>query len=174
MYPNKTACFSGYRPNKFSFILLNGQEAYLELEARIKVEILKTVQDGYDTFLCGMAMGFDLVCGNIVLQLKQDHPECRDIRLIAVPPYHGHRFTGPWGVIHSLVMGQADEIIYPTDQQYSHVYHIRNRYMVNISSRLICYFDGQPGGTDYTVDYARKKGLEIINLHPNASEGGHR
>ena len=79
-----TACFSGYRPQKFSFILLNGQEAYLALEARIKAEIMKAVDEGFDTFLCGMAMGFDLVCGNIALQLKQDQPEFRDIRLVAV------------------------------------------------------------------------------------------
>lgn len=167
----QTACFSGYRPEKFSFILLDGQEAYLELEARIKAEVGKAVNDGYDTFLCGMAKGFDLICGSIVLRLKQDKPEYANIRLIAVPPYHGHRFYGPWGVIHSLVMGKADEVIYPTDKQNSHVYHIRNRYMVNNSSRLICYFDGQPGGTSYTIDYARNKGLEIINLHQTITAG---
>lgn len=55
----QTACFSGYRPEKFSFILLDGQEAYLELEARIKAEVAKAVNEGYDTFLCGMAKGFD-------------------------------------------------------------------------------------------------------------------
>ena len=171
MTSNKTACFSGYRPGKFSFILLDGQEAYLNLESQIQAEIIKAMEDGYDTFLCGMAMGFDLVCGSNVLRLKQNHPECSKLRLIAVPPYHGHRFDGPWAVIHSLVMNNADEVIYPTDQQNSHVYHIRNRYMVNNSTRLICYFDGQPGGTSYTVDYALKKGIEIINLHPKASEG---
>jgi len=129
------------------------------------------MDDRYDSFLCGMAMGFDLVCGSNLLRLKQSNPECSNLRLIAVPPYHGHGFAGPWGIIHSLVMSQADEVIYPTDKQNSHVYHIRNRYMVNHSSRLICYFDGQPGGTSYTVDYARKKGIEIINLHPEATEG---
>jgi len=57
MLKEKTACFSGYRPEKFSFILLNGQEQYLRLEARIKTELTKAVQEGYDTFLCGMAKG---------------------------------------------------------------------------------------------------------------------
>ena len=160
-----TACFSGYRPGRFSFILLGGQEAYLNLEARIQTAIMKSMEEGYDTFLCGMAMGFDLVCGNIALRLKQEKPECYELRLIAVPPHHGHGFTGPWGVLHSLVMSKADEIIYPTDKQNSQVYHVRNRFMVNNSSRLICYYDGQSGGTEYTVSYATKKGLEIINLY---------
>ena len=156
----RTVCFSGYRPEKFSFILLNGQEQYLKLEARIKAELTKAIQDGYGTFLCGMAKGFDLVCGNITLSLKENDPVFAHTKLIAVPPYHGHRFDGPWGIIHSLVMGKADEVIYPTDQQNSHVYHIRNRYMVNHSSRLICYYDGQAGGTKYTVRYAEDKGVE--------------
>ena len=90
-----TACFSGYRPNKFSFILMNVQEAHLNLEARIQAEVIKAVEDGYDTFLCGMAIGFDLVCGSNKLCLKQDHPECSKLRLIAVPPHHGHGFTDP-------------------------------------------------------------------------------
>ena len=119
----KTACFSGYRPEKFSFILINGQEPYLKLEARIKAEFVKAVKDGYDTFLCGMAKGFDLVCGSIFLSMKEKSTEFAHTKLIAVPPYHGHRFDGPWGIIHSLVMGKADEVIYPTDQQNSHVYH---------------------------------------------------
>lgn len=164
MLSDQTACFSGYRPEKFSFILLDGQEAYLKLESRIKTEVIKALEDGYDTFLCGMAKGFDLVCGGVILQLKQDYLEYSGLRLVAVPPYRGHGFSDPWGVIHSLAMSRADEIIYPTDRQNSHVYHIRNRYMVNHSSRLICYYDGQPGGTDYTVKYAQQKGLEIINL----------
>ena len=33
-------------------------------------------------------------------------------------------------------------------------------------SRLICYYDGLAGGTEYTVDYANKKGVEVINLAP--------
>ena len=119
MTSNKTACFSGYRPGKFSFILLDGQEAYLNLESRIQAEIIKAMDNGYDTFLCGMAMGFDLVCGSNVLRLKQNHPECSKLRLIAVPPYHGHRFDGPWGVIHSLVMNNADEGLYPTPRGIS-------------------------------------------------------
>ena len=162
------ACFSGYRPSKFSFPLLGDQEAYRKLESEIKAEVLKAVNDGYAAFLCGMAEGFDLLCGQIVLELKQGHGDCSGLFLTAVPPYRGHRFSGTWGIIHKRLMSLADEIVYPTDRQNSHVYHIRNRYMVNNSTRLICYYDGQAGGTKYTVEYARRKGLEIINLHPRA------
>ena len=36
--------------------------------------------------------------------------------------------------------------------------------MVDNSSVCVCYLNRESGGTAYTVDYARKNGLEIINL----------
>lgn len=164
MDKGKTVSFSGYRPEKFSFILMDNQEAYLHLESRIRSEIIKAALDGYDTLLCGMARGFDLVCGNIAIQLKQDLVEWSNLRLIAVQPYRSHDFSGPWGIMHSLVMSRADKVVYSAEKYSRQVFHVRNRYLVDHSSRLICYYDGQAGGTDYTVKYAKNKGLQIINL----------
>ena len=43
----------------------------------------------------------------------------------------------------------------------------RNRHLVNHSSACICYLEKPTGGTAYTVNYARKCGLQIINLMEN-------
>ena len=43
-------------------------------------------------------------------------------------------------------------------------FHIRNAYMVDNSTRVIAAYNGTSGGTRNTVEYARKKGLEIINI----------
>ena len=40
----------------------------------------------------------------------------------------------------------------------------RDRYMVDHASLLIAAFDGSPGGTRYTVEYAMRRGLEIVDL----------
>ena len=42
--------------------------------------------------------------------------------------------------------------------------HRRNRHLVDHSGTCICYLTRSTGGTAYTVDYARKKGLRIINV----------
>ncbi len=42
----------------------------------------------------------------------------------------------------------------------------RNRYMVNRSSLLIALFDGLPGGTKKTIEYANQQGLEIRIIKP--------
>ena len=65
MTKRKTACFSGYRPEKFPFPLETGCEAYVNLQADITLAIGLAVKDGYVRFLSGMAGGFDLVCAGM-------------------------------------------------------------------------------------------------------------
>lgn len=162
----KTVCFSGYRPEKFTFNLLGDHEDYRTLESRIEAEIINAVNSGYSNFMCGMAKGFDLICGGMLLKVKQASPEYAILKLIAVPPYHGHNFSGIWGEIHRLVMHQADEIHCQVEKFSMYAYQARNRYMVDHSSRLICYYGGQTGGTHNTVMYARGKRVEVVNLFP--------
>ena len=40
----------------------------------------------------------------------------------------------------------------------------RDRYMVDHAQYCICYCGKATGGTAYTVRYARKKGVQIVNL----------
>ena len=40
----------------------------------------------------------------------------------------------------------------------------RDRYMVDHSAMLIAVFDGLPGGTRYTVQYAMERGVNVVDL----------
>jgi len=165
MERQKTACFSGYRPEKFSFIMHQGAGAYLALEKRIEEAILNAVDDGYSCFLCGMAKGFDLVAGSVVMALKESWAELADLDLVAVIPFQGHGFSGnPWHILYEMVLGAASEVVVLSPEYHSQVYHDRNRYMVDHSNRLICYYDGKKGGTGHTVKYAGEQGLTIVNI----------
>ncbi len=46
----------------------------------------------------------------------------------------------------------------------------RNQYMINNSSLVIALFNGLPGGTKQTIDYARAQGLEVIIIKPISQE----
>jgi len=159
-----TACFSGYRPGKFSYVLKNGNEAYLALRERIGQAISQALADGYTGFMVGMADGFDLTAGSVLLELKDKQPEKADVNLVAVLPFEGHRVSELWRGLHQLVLERADEVITLASKYHPRAYHDRNRYMVDHSSRLICYYDGIKGGTEYTVKYAERKGLTIVNV----------
>ena len=170
----KTLSFSGYRPDKFEFILHQGNEAYLELEKRIENAILQAVDDGYTSFICGAAKGFDLVAGSLVVALKESWAELAELNLVVVLPFQRQGFSSdPWRTLHRMVLGGASEVITLASKYHPQAYHDRNRYMVDHSSRLICYYDGHKGGTAYTVKYAYENGLIIVNVaEPVLRSGG--
>lgn len=67
-----TACFSGYRPEKSPFSLENKTSPqYLWLQQSIHNAIIEALRLGYLTFLCGMAKGFELLCADILLDIRE-------------------------------------------------------------------------------------------------------
>ena len=40
----------------------------------------------------------------------------------------------------------------------------RNMFLVDSSSMCVAYFNGKPGGTSNTVNYANKTGVPVLNL----------
>ena len=77
-------------------------------EQIVKNYILKLIGRGVDKFYCGMAKGFDLVCGNCVLELKKQYP----IKLIAcVPcPFQDKYFSETDKLLYRHVKNGADEV----------------------------------------------------------------
>ena len=136
----KTIAFSGYRTEKLP-------ENVDPIRIQLKKEVNKCIEDGYDTFLCGMAEGFDLMSAEIVLDLKKSY----SIKLICVIPFDDGREHGEK---YSNIANNADEKVVLSNQFSYDTYYKRNEYMVDNCDKLICYYDGRYGGTEYTVDYA--------------------
>ena len=124
-----TACFSGYRPEKFSFPLEAGCEEYINLQAKITRAIGEAVQAGYIRFLSGMARGFDLICAGILLEMKEVSSAYADIELVAVLPFSGHGFKSRWGIIHDLILEQANEVITLTSSRGRQAYLDRTQLL---------------------------------------------
>ena len=137
-------CFSGHR--KLPYAQLE------EIRKRLKSEVIQLINAGVDTFISSYASGFDTEAALTVNELKQDYP---NIKLVLVLPYR-QEINIPY-----------DECICLTEHYRKGCFHIRNRYMVDNSSYCICYLTENKGGTAYTVNYAKRQGLEIINIAPN-------
>ena len=155
-----TVCFSGYRPEKFGFDLNSpqGQRLTQDLEKCIQTLINK----GFENFIVGGAMGFDTLCGEILIKLKKDYPNTKIYSYIPFKNMHLY-FGAPWRDRQKLVLQNSFVTVLNRDF-YRGCYFERNRKMVDEAQVLVCYYDGAGGGTAYTENYARKKGLEIINL----------
>lgn len=151
----KTCCFTGHRNIP--------QEEKEAMTSRLEEIIARLFQAGITRFVAGGAMGFDTLAAQAVLRLRQKYPE---IQLLLALPCRSQ--TRGWSAEHiaqyEAIKAQANDVVY-TAQDYSRgCMQKRNRYMVDNSSVCVCYCTRGKGGTAYTVRYAEKKGLPVINI----------
>ena len=163
---NKVCCFTGHRSQKLPWGFNEQDERCLKMKEELYLEIEKSINEGYGTFLCGMALGFDTICAETVLQLKEKY---KFIKLIGALPCKNQDFK--WNTEqkkrYSNLLNQLDDIrcIY---EEYNGAECMleRNNYMVNNSSKMIALFNGLPGGTKKTIEYAQEQGLKIVIIKP--------
>lgn len=160
-------CFTGYRPGKFTFAFKSSDPNYLTFENKLKEQIHQIYKQGTTRFFCGCAMGFDLLSGEIVLELKKEH---NDIELVCMVPFIGQEndFSTDWKKRYHHVLNKCDIAAVLSESYYKGCYRRRNFSMVDRSDKVLTYFDGKSGGTAETLKYAKKKGLTIINLAETA------
>lgn len=159
-----TAAFTGYRPDK---IALSSKNPNIENEIRaaLKLAVREFYGRGFRYFLSGMAEGFDLWAADEVLSLKNSG-EMSDIELVAVVPFRGQSrtYSGDAAALYEKILRHAAETVILSEHYYPECFHRRNDWLVDHSSAVICYYDGQQGGTGYTVSRARRRGLPVFNL----------
>lgn len=153
----KAAAFTGHR-----FILYKDRK---RLKDNLKEVITACLQSGIRYFFCGMAVGFDMLAAETVLEMKGEHPETR---LIAVVPFRNQpdRFNSKDKECYQSILGKADTVVMLSENYFNGCYLRRNDYMLARSNRVIAYFNGEPkGGTFYTCRRAERMGLRIDNLY---------
>ena len=215
-----TVAFSGHRTFKMSgddlFSPSAGEGRPADtLALRLDRQLERLHREGYDTFLCGMAEGFDLEAAEAVLRLRDRtagqpariphtpgtapaaatsgsparseaappapvppgmpsrSPEKGEstpgtVRLVAVIPYsrQAAHFSPADRTRYEAVLERADERILLSPVYHAGCFHVRNDYLVDHASLLLCYYNGTQGGTRYTVRRALKAGLPVVNLYP--------
>lgn len=135
------------------------------LKSNLLQEIENQYQQGYRTFMSGMAMGFDLLSAECVLEMREKYT---DIKLICVIPFstqykmYNNLDRARW----SIITIKADDCRYISETYFKMCFFFRNEYLVNHSSKIIAYFDGQfKSGTAQTIRRAEANSLPIINLY---------
>lgn len=153
---NQVACFSGHRklPQNCD-----------ELRAKLKKEIISLIECGVVFFGAGGAWGFDMLAEEMVLELKEDY---HHIKLILVLPCPPEQQTLKWNSVQRQryyeILERADKVKILSPQYTDDCMFARNRHLVDNSAYLVCYLREQSGGTAYTVGYAKKQGLQVIQL----------
>ncbi len=163
----KICAFTGYRPEKLPFGDDMNHPLCKRLEQNLFCNILRLTRESVTTFITGMARGTDMMAAELVLQLRDTLPS-RNIALWAAIPYD--RQAASWQAAdqkrYARIMERADRIEYIGHAYHSGCFHKRNRWMVEHATHLLAVYDGKPGGTQYTVNYAREHGLNMTIIEP--------
>lgn len=155
-----TCCFSGHRPEVLYAYGEDENSIYRAISAAVQDAVL----DGYTDFLCGGSRGADMLFARCVADARQ---YSRDIQLHCILPCRNQAelWSDAERSQYADMLDSADSVICLREKYATGCMQARNRYMVDRSSLLIStYYRGQSGGTKYTVGYARKSGLRVVNL----------
>lgn len=160
--------FTGYRPEKMPFTESDKDENYIRFREREMQVIKRLVERGCTHFISGMAMGFDTWVAEDVLLLKKANKaltlEC------AVPfPDQAKAWERKDQMRRKEILSKADMTTMISESYTRWCFHERNRYMVDQADVVVCAFNGQKGGTAYTVAYALKKDKIVIQIDPSTA-----
>lgn len=151
----KTCCFTGHREIP--------SQQYQKIFDKTKQAVEAHIKNGYLCFSTGGALGFDTIAAIIILSLKEKYPQIR-INLVLPCISQANSWSDEDRKIYDNIKQKADNVVY-TSLEYSRgCMHKRNRCLVDNSSACICYLTANKGGTFYTVEYAKKHGLTIMNI----------
>lgn len=150
----KTCCFTGHRKipaDKYQIIAKETEKA-----------IKKLIKEGYVFFCAGGALGFDTIAEKAVIKLRRKY----DISLVLVLPCtnQADKWKEEDKEIYESIKEKANIIVYTSQSYTPYCMHKRNRFLVDDSTACICYLTQKSGGTFYTVNYAKKKNLTILNI----------
>ena len=160
----KTVAFTGHRTERFHFG--ENDEEFKRLKIILFKIIKRLYEYGYVNFISGMAIGFDTWAAEAVCELKE---QIEEINLICAIPFE--KQDSSWSEKdksrRKSLINKASSVVMVSEKYFSGCYHKRNRYMIDHSEVLVCFYDGiSSGGTAYTVKYGLQKGKIVIRIDP--------
>ena len=159
-----SACsFTGHRPEKLPWKWNEDDSRCIALKKRLADAAEAAYQAGFRHFMTGMAQGCDLYACECALELRR---RCPDVTVEAVIPCptQADRWPAAQRERWQRLISACDYETLVSSHYTPDCMQRRNRYLVDHASLLIAMYDGTPGGTRYTVEYALRRGVEIVDI----------
>ena len=162
---SQSCCFTGHRPEKLPWRDNEDDPRAALLRERIFDVVEALYQAGITHFISGMARGCDFYFCEAVLRLREEHEE---ITLEAAIPFEEQSAQWPERDRNHYfhLVSQCDYETLLQTEYSADCMKKRNYYMVDHATVLVAVYDGLFGGTMQTVNYAKRSGLEIIEVRP--------
>lgn len=151
----QVCCFTGHREMEMPIG---------EVRRRIEEVISHLISKGVIYLGAGGALGFDTLAAEAVIEVRKHNPR---VKLILVLPCKDQdkKWLPEDRAHYAYLKNQANKIVYMQEKYTPDCMHKRNRHLVDNSKYCIALLERMNGGTAYTFNYARDKGLSIYNLN---------
>lgn len=128
-------------------------------ETALKALIVEKLDGGANEFYCGMAYGFDLLCCQILAELKENYT----FKIVACIPFQeqAKSFSKKDKILYDKMLAVCDEKVILSKEYHAGCYQARDRFIVDNAEEIIAYLNKAKTGTAYTVNYAIEKGKKI-------------
>lgn len=150
-----TCCFAGERRLP--------KERIEGIVKRLNDEVDFLIRQGVTDFISGGIPGFDQIAASLIVTKRAKES---GIRLVFALPYRGQ--DGLWDAeqrrLYRELLGEADEIVYVSEEYSDGCVKKRNRYMAERSAYCLCAWPRSHAGAGRTASFAKGKGVKIIDV----------
>ena len=161
---NSFSCvITGHRPTRFKFKYNEKDNRCQRIKKCLQEQLVQLYSQGVRCFWAGGAMGTDMWAAEILLRMKEQ-TAYQDVELCLALPFEG--YNADWDDWHRKRMDLGEM---PSSENYKK----RNYFMVDQAGCMVAVYDNANNvrsGTQQTVNYAKKKGLQIIYIHPDTAQ----
>ena len=151
----KVCCFTGHRQLQ--------KEKLPEITRQLEGVLTELIESGVVHFGCGGAVGFDQLAGETVLKLKARFPHISLIMVLPCAEQDNMWRQQDKDRYHALLKACDKKVCLQMEYDEECMLR-RNRHLIDNSGVCVAYLTKQRGGTMYTVKYARKQNVPIINI----------
>lgn len=150
--------FTGHRT------IENDKETIKKLMDTLK----KLISEGASDFYAGGALGWDILCEEAVIALRENL--AHHIKLHLILPCPPEEQTAHWSAfdkeVYRKIYDSADSVEVLSEHYTKDCMKNRNAYLAELGDFCVCYFNEnrRRSGTAQTVRMAEKLGKEILNM----------
>lgn len=152
--------------NSTHIVAFTGHRTYDgSADAELRATISELYNKGARHFRVGMAEGFDIAAGEMVVELMHSDSDIILEACIPWPTFDAH-FTPKEREKYNHILKHATVVRYSDNAYHPAIFRHRNDMLVEDADTLVAWWNGTQSGTAYTVKRAKKLGVTIKNIYP--------
>ena len=129
---------------------------------KVKQFLRTLIEKGVEKFYNGLAIGFDLLTAELIVELKREYPK---VKLYGCVPFYGQEryYNQEDKLRYQRLLNCCEEVTVLNEEYHKGSYFQRNDYMIEKADVLFAYCKEEKGGTAYTVRlFAKRKGIQNV------------